>query len=422
MSNPPDNKSERKMRIHNLLGKIMILASTCFGAVLHAQELPKHSASFSILNNSCEITFEPDEMLGNHPPQLLIKRLYFTDRFDVLLTGFTFTEQTFVSGGERAQFATLLDLTVEQLTQSPLWVNLELANVNGEPSFFTTRDPSGAYSSSRYENLTPDQISRTISLACQFSGFDQPILSDLEALNNEKQLRLSNSEINQIRSSLFNLYAEPGSTPGTSTDFTSTDRRFIALFNSDEGYDEREFLAQAAVDKLLRTSTRAIAPRIEGNLKLTSTFDDWNVYTNSDGNICQISTISQTDTSTESTAEYRMNFSVSRNDTGGMMAIEILSPNPFRVDDAITATIGGISIPLITEPSSGAVVPRPLTDGRVSNELTRRLRLGREIIIQGTRSDTSESLQTSFSAVGFTAAFRKMANDCNRQGTLGWLD
>ena len=75
-----------------------------------------------------------------------------------------------------------------------------------------------------------------------------------------------------------------------------------------------------------------------------------------------------------------MKISTALTGTDGLMEFELTRPNPFA-PGAVVATLDGQRVDLFVEPTTGALAPRPLADGRLSNAFTTLLRQGEVVTI-----------------------------------------
>lgn len=393
--------------------------------------LPAHAASFDAAEATCRVDFLADATTGTAPPRLGVTVRLLDGRLSVDLSGGPHTEQVFLHGSTRQDLVPVTDTPSERLTEAPLWQGLAEAAVAETAVFFTVQDALGAYSSARYDGLAPELIARTVALAC---GVDMPGAApgtEIEALRAEERLRLSDAEVAHIRRILVSRHGEPGLAAGDAPRFTITDRRLIGLFNGDETGPGSEYLTAAGAAELLAAEPAvreaaalddalpAEAPAPEG-AEPVARFRDWTVWREGGGAVCSISTPAQQASGYTGTLRPVMRFSVDRAASGGLMMFELTRPNPFA-PGTIIADLDGVLVDLFVEPSTGALAPRPLADGRLSNEFMVRLRQGESVRIDGLGAETGRPLALGFSAFGFTAAFREMAQLCNRPGILGWI-
>lgn len=386
-----------------------------------SQPLPDHKVRFSAETATCSVSFIPDATTGDNPPELELSVDMISEEVDMQLVGASYTDQIFLWGDTRIEVRPLRGVSVEELTADMLWQGMGAASKEGTPVYWTVQDVGGGYSSARYDDLSPTQIARTLSLACNLTDLNPPVPTEIEAKRGEARLELTDENIVHIRRVLFSLYGEPGAQPGTGSEWTVTDRRLIGIYNVENKLDSGNYLTLTAVADLLERSPilKTVEPDLNGVER--AIYQDWRVYSEDSGATCSVMTPAQTMSGYTELVRPFMRFSVSRSGSGGLMAIELSRPNAFAPSTPVRAIIDGQSINLMTEPASGALVPRPLADGRVSNSFTVQLRRGREIVIEGTSLKTDEPMRLTFSALGFTAAFREMSDICNRPGVLGWI-
>jgi hypothetical protein len=392
------------------------------GAQAAAQALPEHSVRFDAEAATCRITFQPDARTGAAEPDLELTADLLSGRFDMGLRGGPYGEQAFLWGSTRTDLRPVRALPAEALAAEPAWQGLVAATAEGTPLYFTVRDSTGSYASVRYDSLTPDLILRTVALACDIAPPDLAAPTEIEARRAERRLGLSEADILHIRRVLNARYGEPGVQPGTGRALTVTDRRHIGQYSAETGGAALEYLTATTAAALLAEDLRLPSPApLPGDAAEVETFRDWVLASEAAGATCAISTPARSGTGFTGTTPPRMRFAVDRSGSGGLMAIELSRPNPFAAAAPIRAIVAGQSIELFVEPSTGALVPRPQADGRLSNDFTVLLRQGDGAVIEGTSADTGAQLLLDYSGLGFTAAFRGMAERCNRPGILGWI-
>jgi hypothetical protein len=384
--------------------------------------LPGHQVTFDSIGAACHVDFVADASTGEAPPRLRVTIDMLRNRVSIDLSGGNYFDQVFLYGGVRHDFRPVRAIASNSLPEEPFWLKLELAAEQGASIYFTVRNEQEAYSSARYDHLGPDRIARTVALAC---GLDMPGAipgSQIEALRTEERLRLSDANVAHIRRVLLSRYGEPGLPAGREPRFTVTDRRLISLFNADKTGLESEYLTAETAAELLaaQPALPQEAPTPLGARQVAE-FRDWTLWSEGEGAVCSMSSPVQAATGYAGTIRPVMRFAVERAASGGLMVFELTRPNPFA-PGSIVANIDGQRVDLFVEPSTGALAPRPLADGRLSNEFMVRLRQGQNVSIEGIAIDTGQPLSVVYSAFGFTAAFREMARLCNRPGILGWIE
>lgn len=390
-----------------------------------AQGLPAHSVSFDPVTARCRIVLEPDGSTGAHPPRLFLSSDMLEPSLAFGLDGSGIVEAVVVRQGERQPFVGREGLTPEGLRADPVWSRFDSGPEGKDSVYVTVRDAEGDYSSARYDKLRQADILRLAVLACGIEGLDTEALTPVEHRAAEARLPLTDADRLHIRRLLAARYAEPGTDVGEGGRFTVTDRRFIARFNTDAGHPSGEYLWPAAVPALLAEAVKIAPPAAPapapapGEAEL-SRHGDWVVLGDAAKGLCRVSTPATAVEGLE--AGLRMEFAVDTAGRGGMMAIDLVKPNPFRADMPLAAVIDGQGFALQVEPGSGAVIPQPLPDGGMTNDLTRALRRGKTVTIEGVSAATGAPARLAFSAMGFGAAFKAMADACNRPGVMGWIE
>lgn len=403
----------------SLLAALAVVASA---ACLQAQDLPAHSVLFDPAKAACRIVLEPDGTTGTGPARLFFSSDMLQPSLAFGLDGIGIANAVLVTKGERHPFTSRNGLGPADLRADPIWALFDDPSLGPSSFFLTVQSDDGDYSSARYDTLSQDGILRLLTLACDAEGLDAPALTPVEFRAAEARLALSDADRLHIRKVLSGLYGTAGTDVGESGVFTVTDRRFIALFNADQDYPSGEYLWPAAVPDLLKVKVKqvaAIAPAPPGEMELAR-HGDWSVFADSDRGLCRIATVATAAEGLDT--GYRMAFAVDAKGTGGMMAIDLVTPNPFRADVPLGAMIDSAGFALVVEPKTKAVIPQPLPNGAMSNDLMKALRSGKIAEIGGLATATNAPARLSFSMAGFTAAFTDMARACNRPGLMGWIE
>lgn len=403
-------------------GRVLATALALVGSTsgLQAQDLPAHSVSFDPAKAACRIVLEPDGMTGTSPARLFFSSDMLKPSLAFGLDGSGIADAVLVRNGERHPFISRNGLTPADLRADPIWALLESAAAGTGSLFLTVHNADGSYSSARYDTLSQDGILRLLTLACGTGGLDAPALTPVEFRAAEAKLALSDADRLHIRKVLTDLYGTAGTDVGESGVFTVTDRRFIAQFNVEQKHPSGDYLWPAAVPDLLKVAVKTVAaPAPPGETELAR-HGDWSVYGNSAGGECRIATVAMAADGLDK--GFRMVFSVDAKGAGGMMAIDLVTPNPFQADASLGAMIDAKGFGLMVEPKTGAVIPQPLSDGTMSTNLTKALRSGKVVEIDGVAKATKAPARLTFSLAGFSAAFKDMANACNRPGIMGWIE
>jgi hypothetical protein len=387
-----------------------------------ATPLPRHKVIFDVTASECHVDFLGDASSGQAPPSLRVTFGMLSERVSVALIGGVFLEEVFLFSDTRYAFRPIRSISPNRLQEDLFWLQLSTAAEQESPIYFTVRDDKNLYSSIRYDQLGPKQIARTVALAC---GAEMPEAipeSEIEALRAEERLKLTDSDVAHIRRILVSRHGEPGMLVGREARFTITDRRLISLSNADGAGPGSEYLTAERAAELLSAQVELPqqVPTPAGASQIAE-FRDWSLWSERDDAVCSILSPVQTSIGYNGAIRPVMRFAVDRADSGGLMFFELTRPNPFA-SGAISANIDGQRVDLSIEPSTGALVPRPLSDGRLSNEFMVLMRQGSSITIDGTAIDTGQPLSLTYSALGFTAAFREMSRLCNRSGILGWIE
>lgn len=411
----------RSSNTYKAVGFLAAMSAILHPEISQGQPLPDHRAHFSAETAKCSVEFIPDATTGDNPPELGLSVDMLSEEIDMQLVGASYNDQIFLWGDTRMEMRPLRGVSAEELKADMLWQGMDAAFQEGAPVFWTVQDIGGGYSSARYDKLSPAQIARTLALVCNLAGLNPPVPTEIEAKRGEARLALTDENILHIRRILFSVYGEPGAQPGTDSEWTITDRRLIGVYNAENNLDSGNYLTSEAVNDLLARTPdyKTLEPEING--VLSATYQDWRVFSEESGATCSVMTPAQTMSGYMGIERPFMRFSVNRSGSGGLMAIELSRPNAFAPDAPVRAIIDGQSTNLMTESTSGALVPQPLANGRLSNSFTVQLRRGREIVIEGTSGETNEPIRMTFSALGFTAAFREMSDICDRPGVMGWI-
>ena len=391
-------------------------------ASCQAQDLPAHSVSFDPAKAECRIVLEPDGTTGSHPARLFLSSDMLKPGLAFGLDGSGIADAVLIRNGERHPFISQNGLSPADLRADPIWALLDLGSDGANSLYLTVRNDDGGYSSARYDTLSHDGILRLVTLACGTDGLDAPALTPVEHRAAEARLALSDADRLHIRKVLSEQYGVAGTDVGNSGTFTVTDRRYIAQFNTEKKYPSGDYLWPAAVPDLLKVVVKQAAAEAAtpaGETEL-SHHGDWSVLGSSDRGSCRVATVATAADGLDT--GFRMEFAVDAKGTGGMMAIDLVKPNPFRADAPLGALIDGKAFGLMVEPKTGAVIPQPMSDGSMTTDLTKALRSGKLVEIGGVATATNAPARLTFSMIGFSAAFKDMASACNRPGIMGWIE
>lgn len=387
-----------------------------------AQDLPAHSVSFDPAKAECRVVLEPDGTTGAGPARLFFSSDMLKPSLAFGLDGSGIDDAVLIRSGERHPFISRQGLAPADLLADPIWSLLDSGADGASSLYLTVRNDDGGYSSARYDSLSHDGILRLVALACRTDGLEAPALTPVEYQAAEARLALSDADRLHIRQVLSERYGAAGTDVGDSGTFTVTDRRYIAQFNTEQKHPSGEYLWPEAVPDILKATVKqavakAAAPADGAEL---AHHGDWSVLGDSARGVCRISTVATAADGLDT--GFRMEFSVDATGTGGMMAIDLVTPNPFRADGALGVMIDGNGFGLMVEPKTGAVIPQPLSDGTMSNDLTVALRSGKVAEISGVAAATNAPARLTFSLAGFSASFKDMASACNRPGIMGWIE
>lgn len=404
-------------------GAILIAGALLWAGMAEAQALPAHSVSFDPVTAVCRIVLEPSGTTGANPARLFLSSDMLKPLLSFGLDGSSIAEAVLVRQGERHPFIGRRGLSPNELRADPIWSLLDSGSDGKDSLYLTVKGDDGGYSSARYDGLKQDDILRLAALACGVEGLDPPALTPVEHRAAEDRLSLSDADRLHIRRVLAAHYAAAGTDVGDGGSFTVTDRRYIAQYNTEKGYPSGEYLWPAAVPALLKeevaTPTPAAAGGAPGEAELSRS-GDWVVLANADKTSCRVSSAATAADGLD--GGERMEFAVDRSGRGGMMAIELVTPNPFSADMPLGMVIDGQGFALQVEAKSGAVIPQPQPDGSMTPDLTRALRVGKVVTVEGVSAKSGAPARLTFSAMGFSAAFKAMSDACNRPGVMGWIE
>jgi hypothetical protein len=403
-------------------GMLGVLAAMGVVGVARAQALPPHSVSYDLAAARCTIALAPDATTGEAPPQLHFSVNMLTDRIAMGLEAADAVESVLVFAGSRTPFFGFSDVTYPQLAEQPVWTTLVAAEQSGEAVFFTVKDLRGNYSSARYDALLPKDILRLAAISCGAQELPAPPETEIEFRRAEASLVLPAQDMRRIRRILAVLYGEAGVDPGTGTELTVTDRRYLQAYNTEKGLAAGGYLTAASAEDLLSREVVPRQPPLPPNEDLVEAIRDWKVLRRSTDGACSAVTAAVGATGLVATEAPYMGFRVYPGQTGGLLEFDLIRPNPFARGATIVASVDGASFDLMYEPNSGSIVPKPLSDGLLSNELTVSMRRGKAVSLRGEAASGEGDVAVEFSALGFAAAFRKMAEVCDRGGVMGWIE
>jgi hypothetical protein len=388
-----------------------------------AQALPGHSVDFDPATGRCRIVLEPAGTTGDAPPRLFVTSDLLKPSFAFGLDGKDIAEAVVIRANTRAPLMARQGLDAAALQADPFWAAMTKTAEGKDSLYLTVKDAKGRYSSARYDGLHAADVWRLAALACRATGLDVTPQTPVEFRDVEAALSLTEADRVQLRKVLAATYGEAGTDVGTDAGFTVTDRRFIVQYNQEHGHPSGEYLWPEALKDMLAMLLPVVATAPLADEEVADSFGDWVQLRSKGGATCRIATSASEVVGIDPglVPALRMSFAVDRADSGGRLAFELVTPNPFRTDAPIVARVGDEAFALLIEPTSGAVIPKPLADGSLSNALMVALRRGKLVAIQG-GSASGAPAGVAFSAIGFSAAFSAMAKDCNRSGVMAWIE
>ncbi|MEM7519861.1 MAG: hypothetical protein AAF307_02385 [Pseudomonadota bacterium] len=380
--------------------------------------LPSHSLSVSPPSNSCVLELTPSETQGESPPTLFVRTLGKA-RPDVLelkveiARSHTNAELVFLN--QRAEIESTKSLPIQQILKSRLWKVLEEAHRKKTPFFLTSNDGAGGYYSSRFEGIEPKGIIAILERQCGFASTKITAKTPKQRAADERALGLSSAQIKHIRWVLSAKYKAGNAPPAARSSFSATERGYIAKYSRSAGLGESAFLTDRVANRLLRETFEAKEATYSGSSRLRI-FKDWSSYYR--GKRCHISTNALSWTGMDFYVKPQMLFSAEDGTRGNALVFNIVTPNPFLATANVRAVVDGKRF--VLQVSGDRILPRREGSG-VSDDIMKAIQKGDFVTIRGISKKTKELATITFSAAGFTAAFGKMMDMCNRPALRDWF-
>ncbi len=396
-----------------------------------AQEAaPAHTIAWTA--GGCEIVLVPAATRGAEAPRLRLTASGSLPeaRIEIgLILPPGAANPEFVAEAARSPFVPAGPGGMAQVMTSRFWVDVLRLDQQGRPFWITARTAAGGWISSRYDGLSPRMLIQLVERSCGLelrggSPLDAlalwplPGASEAAAQAAEAALRLRPDQRLHIRWVLHSLYADPAAEPGDSPELTEQDRGFVARFRVQNGLAESRWLDEDTALRLLRSPFQPRDPPLGAIGTVVTTSRDWITLISRDGEFCHAVSLAVAQTGFNLYRKPRIQFGARRGRSDANLQIDLLLPNLLDPARPVSALVDGRRIELAIR--DDALRPVMLSDG-ADTAVMRAIRLGREIVIQGTARDTGRPASATFSAAGFSAAFDTMAQICGRSGLGVWF-
>ncbi|WP_108856759.1 hypothetical protein [Aliiroseovarius pelagivivens] len=367
---------------------------------------------------SCSVIFEPRSKTSDDAPLLVAK--YKTSGKKGLVSieatrDGDWEQLQIVHQNQRDKFSGVFDVKPKNLESEPLWTILQGDGDDAVLFHLTGRDGNDEFHSASYTNLTTTGITAALANECGAKGGPfQP--SEIGSLEEEEALELKPRDIRHIRWVLNQKYSNAEDV-GLG-DFTGRERDMLVEYASSNGHEPTRYLNKAIAEQLLEEKFKPKRKDLRGEPGFKR-FDDWISYDDSEDGTCAIVSFAKSTKGFKTYTVPRMEIHADPSARGNSLYFDFVTPNRFNNDFPITATVDGRKIRLNIE--DGRVRPVDLRSGFASADIVRAIRRGKEVVIRGTGKNEKAKHVVRFSALGFTAAFNKMAYDCDRPRIREWL-
>lgn len=404
---------DQRSRLSAFLGGI--------GAVLALASGAQAETDYSVIKDkkgNCSVVFEPTERTSKSSPQFMATYAKSGKR-GLVSIGVARPDDwnllQLVHRNQRQTFESIDKVRPKDLEDEPLWMSL---GKNPEkPVLFnlTGRDADEEFHSSSYRALSKSEVATALVDECDAKGGPfKP--SEIGSLEEEKALGLKPREIRHIRWVLNQKYSD--AVDVGRGDMTDGERDMLARYAAERQMEPSRYLN---ADLAARLKAEEFKPKRK-NLRREpgfKRFEDWISYDDVDNRTCAIVSFAKRTKGFKTYTVPRMEIHADPSARGNSLFFDFVTPNRFNNDYPITATVDGRKIRLNIE--DGRVRPVDLRNGFASSDIVRAIRRGKEIVIRGTGMNGKTKHVVRFSALGFTAAFNKMAYDCDRPRIREWL-
>lgn len=367
---------------------------------------------------SCSIIFEPKSQTSEDAP-LLVATYTKSGKRGLVSLDVTRTEEwervQFVHRNQRNKFTGFYDVRPKNLEDEPLWDLLRGDDEETLLFHLSGRDGKDEFHSAAYTGLTSNGIALALANECNAKGGPfKP--SEIGSLEEEEALGLKSREIRHIRWVLNRKYSDVED--AGRGEITKRERDMLAQYAAANGLEPTRYLNERVAGLLLAEKFKPKRKDLRGEPGFKR-FKDWISYDDVESDTCAIVSFAKKIKGFKTYAVPRMEIHADPSARGNSLFFDFVTPNRFNNDYPITATVDGRKIRLNIE--DGRVRPIDLRNGYASADIVRAIRRGKEIVIRGTGLNGKSKHVVRFSALGFTAAFNKMAYDCDRPRIREWL-
>lgn len=368
--------------------------------------------------DSCSVVFTPNAKTSEDAPHLMAT-FEKSGKKGLVSIGVTAAEEweqlQFVHQNQRSKFVGIEQVRPKRVANEPFWVTMEADGDASVLFHLTGRDGAEEYHSTTYRSLTAADIATALSDECGAKG-GPFAASEIGSLEEEKSLELKPRDKRHIRWVLNQKYSD--SMDVSRGAMTDRERNWLAKYASANGLEPSRYLNEELAALLLKEKFKPKRKNLRGEPGFKR-FEDWISYDDVDSDTCAIVSFAKKVKGFKTYTVPRMEIHADPAARGNSLYFDFVTPNRFNDDFPITAIVDGRKIRLNIE--DGRVRPIDMRNGFASADIVRAIRRGKEIVIRGTGLNGKSKHSVRFSALGFTAAFHKMARDCNRPKVRQWL-
>ena len=371
-------------------------------------------------DDTCSLIFAPDRKTSEKAPGLVVS-FRKSRKSNLISVGVEHARRweavELVRDNTRAPFPSFEDTRARAVPKTKFWTMLANRANDAAPLDVTVRASSGVYHSGRFLGLTAKGIGAALTKNC---GLPRGILNasreDPKALAREQALDLKTRDVLHIRWFLLRTYTN--ATTADRAALSPAERDLIERYTTENGFKPSRYLTRPVANALLAEKFRPYRKDFSDYPRFKR-FDDWVSFRDTKLGTCTIVTEAKQVNGVRFFSTPRMEIHTDPNERGNALYFDFVTPNRFHKDYPITAIVDGRKIKLKLD--EGRVRPVDIGDGFVSARIVRAIRAGKTVQIRGTGLNGKSKHSFEFSALGFTAAFRKMARDCDRPEIREWL-
>lgn len=291
----------------------------------------------------------------------------------------------------------------------------------GRPVHLTGRLPDGTYRSAMFEAPGFPQAFAIMHRECGIETGTLAAMSDLFA-EEEKALGLGGQDLRKLVWTLHSKYEDTAAPPSMDDALSTETRNLVLRYSEEKGLAPSRYLTEQIVARLNRENFKP--KRIAFSARDFKRSRDWYTFSEivGDNRRCVLGTEAKTLRGGMVWRYPHLQFAaVQRTPRRGLLTFDLLTPRVVVLEGSRSiAQVDGRRFTLAVDETTDTVVPTAAI-GSPFTDFIRSVQNGRSVIMRGPHADSDGSLVIEFSALGFTAGFRRLIEICGRGDLKAWL-